>query len=511
MPVLFRLMSIPVLLFVASMAFACDGGDEPTPPTATVSPAPAVALTPAAAPETPVLPLDWRDCGDGFECATIALPLDHADPDGATLDVELLRRLADDPDARIGSLLVNPGGPGSPAIEMARLAESFLPDELLEKFDIVGFDPRGAGQSTPVDCGDGFDAYYALDPTPDSAAERQALIDAARAYAADCAGRSGDLLAHVDTESAARDMEYIRAALGEERITYLGYSYGTFMGALYAGLYPQRVRAFVFDGAVDPALEPVELTRTQAIGFENALEAFLAACAGDEGCPFQSEGDPGAAYDALMARIDAEGLPAAGDERRLGPGEATLGVAASLYDEVRGWPALADALAAAAAGDGGALLDLSDGFVERRPDGSYSNLFEANSAINCVDTTVSKDIEVYDALYERLKREAPRLGVSSAYLGLTCVYWPAPPARSPAPIAAAGAPPIVVIGNTGDPATPLVWAESLAAQLDSGVLLTWVGEGHTVFAFDRSDCIDTAVVDYLVRLTVPQDGTICTD
>jgi hypothetical protein len=251
------------------------------------------------------------------------------------------------------------------------------------------------------------------------------------------------------------------------------------------------------------------LTRAQALGFERALAAFLDDCAANERCDFHSGGDPGAAYDALMAQIDREPLPAIGESRRAGPGEATLAVVASLYSRERGWSQLADALAEAAAGDGRALLELFDNFVERRPDGSYSNFLEANSAINCVDTPSPREVAAYDALYDDLQGEAPRIGKAAAYLGLTCAFWPVPPANEPAPIEAAGAAPILVIGTTGDPATPYAWSQALASQLDSGVLLTYDGEGHTAVGGGRSDCIDRAAVDYLVRLIVPPAGTVC--
>ncbi len=489
-------------LFASLALTACDRGEAPAPPATSANPTPASTAAPFDPDE-----LEWQRCADRFTCATLPVPLDYDAPQGDTLDLALIRLPARTLQRRVGVLLLNFGGPGASGIQGGRAAESFLPDAILDRFDIIGWDPRGVGESTPVDCGDDFDAFFALDATPDDDAERQALIDAARTFAGDCAARSGRLLPHIGTMDAARDMDIIRGALGEEQLSYVGFSYGTLLGAVYADLFPSRVRAFVLDGAVDPQQSGEALARTQAIGFEDALSAFFAECAANRACPFNSEGNPAAAYDALMAAIDTAPLTERGGDRLLGQGEAMSGVASALYDKPNGWPALGQALANARDGDGGGLLALFDAIVGRQADGTYSNENEANAAINCVDAPQPDSIAPFDALYERLLQEAPRVGASSAYLGLACAFWPAPASPIVLPLDAPGAAPIMVIGTTKDPVTPYAWAQALAAQLDSGHLLTWQGEDHT--AFGKSQCIDDAVTAYFIALELPPEGTVC--
>lgn len=499
----------PTLLLAALLAFAlaaCDGSSETPQPTAT----PGLSATAAAAPTVAIPVLEWQDCdGSDLECATVAVPLDYENPDGDSIDIALARRPADDADARIGSLLVNPGGPGASGIELADQADVYFPDGILQRFDVIGFDPRGVGDSSGVDCGDRFDDFLGLDPTPDDEGERQALIDASREFAAECERRSGDILPFVDTVSAARDMDRIRAALGEDTISYLGFSYGTYLGATYADLFPDRIRAAVLDAGIDPTLDWRQQSLTQGAGFERALNAFFDACGASDSCDFYSDGNPRAAFDELIAEIERQPLSgtSAGIGRQLGPGEAMTGIAASLYDREYGWPALAISLAAAREGDGSVLLELYDLYTERNPDGTYGNLLEANAAINCLDTPAPTEVSAYDDLAAQLAREAPRVGAAGAYFGLLCAFWSVPPVNAPRPLVAAGAPPIVVIGTTGDPATPYAWSQALASQLESGVLLTWEGEGHT--AISKSNCIDEAIVDYLVNRTPPPEATRC--
>jgi pimeloyl-ACP methyl ester carboxylesterase len=504
-PTLRTLATLLTTTLLALTLAACDdNGSSSATPTPEPSPSPAVTAT-IEIPE-----LTWSDCDDSdLQCATLAVPLDYDDPAARSIDIALARRPADDADARIGSLLVNPGGPGASGIDLAEQADIFFPEGLLERFDIVGFDPRGVGDSSAVDCGDRFDDFFGLDPTPDDESERQDLIDAAQEFVAECERRSGDVLPFVDTVSAARDLDLIRAALGEETISYLGFSYGTYLGATYADLFPDRVRALVLDGGVDPTLDWREQSVAQGAGFERALNAFFDECGSDEDCDFYSNGDPRGAFDELLAEIERAPLSAtsAGIGRQLGPGEVMTGIAASLYDREYGWPALAIGLASARAGDGSVLLELYDIYTERNPDGTYGNLLEANAAVNCLDTPAPDDVTAYDELAAELEREAPRVGASGAYFGLLCAFWPAPAVGEPRALVAAGAPPIVVIGTTGDPATPYAWSQALASQLESGVLLTWEGEGHTATA--KSDCIDDAIVDYLVNLTPPAEGTRC--
>jgi pimeloyl-ACP methyl ester carboxylesterase len=435
------------------------------------------------------------------------VPIDWETPDGAQFVLPLIRRPASKPESRIGSLLVNPGGPGGSGVAWARIASTVLPSKILERLDIVGFDPRGVAASTPnIDCIEDLDSFVALDLAPEDDAEKQAIVDQSDAFVAGCEERSADILPFIGSDNVARDMDALREGLGDEKLTYAGFSYGTFIGATYAEMFPDKVRALVLDGALDPNLKGEEFVYGQAIGFESQLEAFLADCAANTACKFYSNGDPGAAYDAIQASIEAMPMPA-GNGRVLGPGEFSYGVAGALYRNTR-WPALAEALAAAAMGDASKLIDLSDGYTGRSGSGKYSNTLEVYYAVTSIDTVFTKDAATYDALVADLAVNAPRLGIYFPYTAFPSARWTVQAWRQPGPVVAEGAPPILVVGSTGDPATPHAWSVSLAEQLSSGVLLTREGDGHVAF-LKGNDCIDRAIADYLVDLVVPQDKTVC--
>ena len=454
----------------------------------------------------------WTPCGTPFECGTVRVPIDYTDPPVGSIELALIRLPAAGPGPRIGDLLTDPGGPGDSGVDFVRSeGQQVFSARLRAQFDIIGFDPRGVGASDPIQCVDGptMDRLIALDPTPDTAAERQALIDGAKSFDAGCEAHSRALLPYMSTIDAARDMDLIRAALGDATVTYLGFSYGTFLGSTYANLYPGRVRAFVLDGAIDPTLSFTETLAQQATSYDGALSRFLAACAASPNCAFSNGGRPQAAFSALMARIDQSPLPAlrSGDPRPVGPGEALTAVAAAMYDQTS-WPILAQGLALAQAGDGSILLALADAYDQRSPNGTFSNISAANTAVTCADSVVPTSVATYERLAQTLKTTAPWFGPSEAYGGLECAFWPLHPAHDPVAPRAPGAPPIVVIGTTGDPATPYAWAVKLASDLDSGVLLTRKGEGHTAYG-GKSACIDDAVDSYLITLTVPARGTVC--
>ena len=455
--------------------------------------------------------LAWTSCTAPFECATVSVPIDYAHPGDGSIELALIRLSATNPAARIGDLVTNPGGPGGSGVQFVRdAAQTTFSAGLRARFDIIGFDPRGVGQSHPIECVDAatMDRLDGLDPVPDLPGERTALIDGAKTFDAGCAANSGPLLPFMTTIDAAKDMDQIRIALGDPKLTYLGFSYGTFLGSTYANLYPDRVRALVLDGAVDATLPFAAGLSAQAQGFAGALSRFLADCASRPSCPFYNGGRPGPAYDALMARIDGAPLPALalGDPRAVGPGEALTGVIAALYDQTA-WPILARGLALAQAGDGSLLLELADSYSERGPDGTYSNIAAANTAVNCADFSAPTDLATYDALARKLGALIPRFGEAAVYLSLDCAFWPFHPSHDPVVPVARGAPPILVIGTTGDPATPYAWAVKLAQELSSGVLLTRTGEGHT--AYGKSACIDGLVDAYLLTLAVPNTGTVC--
>jgi len=434
------------------------------------------------------------------------VPLDYAAPTGPTVSLRLVRRPASRPSTRIGSLLINPGGPGVSAVDFLRsFAGSSAPEELRRRFDLVAFDPRGTTGSTPVHCLDtsGLDAFFHVDPDPDSAQEVRLLDKANRDFAAGCQQRSGRVLPHVSTEVAARDMDSLRAALREPRLTYLGYSYGTSLGAAYLTLFPTRVRAMVLDGALDPRLSWDQVLAGQGKGFEQAFRSFLAWCDRTaESCRFrkESEGDLATAYDRIAAQVEQEPLPAS-KGRTVGPGELSYGTGQALYSTSY-WPFLGGALADAADGDGAAVLTLSDLYLERDA-GGYDNTIEANFAVNCLDRPWPKDLANYQRLADSLAKSAPRFGPAIAWSGAACSVWPVPPTGSPRTVRATGAPTVVVIGTTRDPATPYAWSVGLADQLDKGVLVSFDGDGHTAYRRGAPTCVTEPVTAYLLTAKAP--------
>ncbi|MBK9180798.1 MAG: alpha/beta fold hydrolase [Acidimicrobiales bacterium] len=447
----------------------------------------------------------------GFESATLQVPLDHDDPSAGTIDLALVRRPASDPDRRIGSLLVNPGGPGASGIDWARQAPRLFPDALLERFDLIGFDPRGVGASAAVACldDDSLDRYLALDPAPDDQAELAEIEAATAELVAACqANTEAGLLEHVSTEDAARDMDLIRQAVGDERLTYLGGSYGSELGAVYADLFPDRVRALVLDGASPPELTRAEITEGQAVGFEQALRRFFEWCDRSASCRFAAGRSAATAFDEIMASIDAKPLVAesSGDPRPVTVGYAWTGVLATLYSE-QAWPALGEALTGAEAGDGSLLQLFADSYAFRDEDGAYQNVLAANLAISCLDDPAI-DAAALSELQGRLARLAPRVGPVLTGATDPCAQWPHQPTAVRAAPTATGAPPILVVTTTGDPATPYEWGLQLAEDLESGVLVVNRAEGHTGFA-TGSRCIDDLVTAYLVDLDVPEYGATC--
>ncbi len=463
----------------------------------------------AAATDYPRVELRWTPCEeaelDGLDCATFEVPLDHRAPNGDTITLALSRREADG--RPIGSLVLNPGGPGAAGRELASQLQAVLSEEILEQFDLVGFDPRGVGASTPVRCADAStrDRLGTLDGDPDTPAEETAYARATATFTEGCVERHGDLLPHLGTENAARDLDRIRAALGDEKLTYLGYSYGTELGATYATLFPDRIRAMVLDGAVRPGGEPEDFALEQAKGFEVAFDNFVAACAADAACAARP--DANAVYQTVRAAVEAAPIPVdePGERRSLTVGGFQTGVVQALYDETL-WTFLARGLVEAANGNGATLLALADLYNDRAPDGTYSNVSDANTAISCADDGERFTVEQARTFATQFAAASPRFGAQLGWMSLGCTGMPAP-ARPPVTIGAATAPPILVIGTVGDPATPYAWAAELAAVLGPATVLTWEGQGHT--AYPKTDCISAAVDAYLLQRTVPAAGTRC--
>jgi pimeloyl-ACP methyl ester carboxylesterase len=472
-----------------------------------VSVAPTTASAASAAPHST---LHWTACGGGLQCAGLKVPLDDTVTGGPTINLAIARLPARNSGQRIGSLVVNPGGPGGSGIQYLRESASSLPGTIRARFDVVSFDPRGSGASAPVVCTPNLDSFFNLEFTPRDDAARQALVAGAQALVAQCQAKAGAELPYVSTERAARDMDRIRAALGDKRITYLGYSYGTYLGALYADRFPSRVRAMVLDGAFDPALSAPQEQVQQAQGFERDLDLFLQSCATDSSCTFHRGGDTAAAYGALRARIGATPIPApgAGKGRVLNGTEFDIGVEWLLYSGRFTWPQLGDALDSAASGDGSELLNQADASNLRHSDGTYDPLYSAFLAISCLDGPDVGGVAGLRAIEDQAAQVAPRLGRSVINNSLACAVWPVPVQKPPLPHAV-GAPPMVVIGNTDDPATPLAWATGLSHELQSAVLLTVNSAMHTAYASSGNTCVDSAINRYLIDLRPPALGTRC--
>ncbi|MFE9974525.1 alpha/beta hydrolase [Streptomyces hirsutus] len=515
------LASLAVL--AAATVTACDPGADTDADGAAAIPAVPAALSkqkpdwaacpaPSAAQGGGEKPEDLPD-GTTWQCATMKAPLDYAKPDGRTIDIALVRAKAakDSGKKSLGSLVFNFGGPGGAGVPTlpAFAAEDYL--ELHKRYDLVSFDPRGVGDSAGVKCLDdkAMDAWAAQDSTPDDAAEEKALTLGTSAYARACESNSGAVLEHVGTQEAARDLDLMRQVLGDEKLNYFGISYGTQLGGVYAHLFPKNVGRTVLDAVVDPTQDSATGILSQTKGFESALQNFLKDCVKQDECFFEGK-DPARGekeITELLESLDAKPLPAEDDDRVLTQGQAGMGIIAALYSQ-DSWSWLSLALEDAKKGEGGGLLWLSDMYADRN-DGVYSTSGPANTAVSCAD---SKDRFTVEDVHQQLpefRKASSVFGDMIAWMLLACTDWPVGGHASTVDVKADGAGPVLVIGNTGDPATPYEGAKKMADALGEGVgvHLTVEGEGHGTYGVNK--CLTRIVDEYLLDGTVPKNDTVC--
>ncbi|WP_198538977.1 alpha/beta hydrolase [Mycolicibacterium wolinskyi] len=469
----------------------------------------------------PGTPVQWLPCNagagdqapipDAAECGLLSVPVDYSKPDGDVARIAMIRFPATG--EKIGSLVINPGGPGESGVESALSLLPSLPQSVKERFDIVGFDPRGVASSNPaVWCNsDADNDRQRADPTVEYTPEGVAHLEAeTKAFVQRCVDKMGEeFLANVGTDNVAKDLDAIRAALGDEKLTYLGYSYGTRIGATYAEEFPDKVRAMILDGAVDPNADPVEESVRQAAAFQKAFDDYAADCAKSPDCPLGT--DPAKAVEVYKSIIDplVQNPARTRDGRGLSYSDATVGTILPLYSPNL-WRHLTDALKSLKEGDGNLMLALADLYMGRDAKGHYNNSTDARVAVNCMDKPAITDRAIVVEQDRRLREVAPFMSygefTGNAPLG-ACAFWPVPPTSTPHEIAVSGLPPVLVVSTTNDPATPYQAGVDLARQL-GGTLVTFDGTQHTV-VFQGDKCIDDIAATYLVDVTVPPPDTRC--
>jgi pimeloyl-ACP methyl ester carboxylesterase len=453
----------------------------------------------------PVAPMVWTACGGALQCGTLTVPLNYADPGGTTIGIAVERHQSEVPADDIGSLIINPGGPGVSGIDDFSNELSVLTPQLLDDFDVVTFDPRGVQRSDPVTCGESPGTAGQTgplpNPVPQDAAAQQSLVSSMRQYGADCEKASGTVLPYVGTVDTAQDLERLRIALGDSGLNYMGQSYGTLLGLEYAKLFPTHIRAMVLDSVIDPALTLTELTLGQAKGFEQNLQSFFAWCATSTSCPWRGGSDPTATLSAQVAQSTAHAVPA-GTGRTAGPGELYDALLEGLYS-TSDWPELGRALAEDSAGSGAAIWSMSN----RYNTSGSTNSDDAGEAIDCLDHPAPQGLATYTKLQFEFASVAPIFGPLLAWGEAGCSVWPVAPTRTPGPVHAPGSSPILVVGTTNDPATPYAWAQQVARELVHGDLLTRDGSDHVAYFY--SSCVRGYVQSYFVSSVAPPPGTVC--
>ncbi len=485
-----------VLLVAGLVLAACSPGDDaadlaPDDPAGTSTTEAPTTTTTLPLPQPP--PLRWAACGGGFECGTLTVPVDYAAPAGETLHLSVIKRPADDPEARIGTLVMNPGGPGASGVRRVRRGFTVSP-EVAERFDIVSFDPRGVGGSTPITCGSTVPAFRAVDHAPTTPEEQQALEAAAKAVGDECAATEGVRIGHLGTFEVVRDVEVLRLALGEPTISFVGISYGTAIGLLWAEAYPSSVRAMVLDGVEDPNEATTASDEEQLDAIDATFDAIASACAADADCPTTRDGGVAVAYDRLVAQMVAAG----GTLDGVGLTQLRYAVFMATYGSEH-WPRLWQALHDGLQGDLDGIAAMST---------SFTNLvaYAPFAIVTCLDAPHPVGPAQWRRDAEEAAKDSPRFGAALSNELLPCAYLPNSD-LDPHEVRAPGTPPILVVGSTGDVATPYAQAVAVADHLDAGVLLTVEIDGHV--ALGASDCADAAITRYLVDGTLPAAGSRC--
>ena len=460
--------------------------------------------------------LDWSSCYDYFDCTELRVPIDYDDLSVGTFRISVLRAAAKDQDNRLGAIVVNPGGPGGSGVDYAYNADYIFSPDITDVYDVVGFDPRGVAMSEPISCftPEEIDENMASDSKPDNEAEIAATLEDSQSFAEKCAEKT-DYLEHFTTSETARDMDILRVALGEKKLNYVGKSYGTYLGTLYADIFPNNVGRFVLDGAVDPNIPMKDQSLAQAIGFDGALKAFVKDCATQSDCPFT--GTPAQAQATIIATLQAAATaplpqrdPSDGDDRVITESIVLIGMASSLYDDVDGWPKLRQAFTESAQNYGDTFLQLADEYSGRNPDGTFmSNDFDSGAVIDCLDWQERRTIDQYKAEAKEFAAKAPVFGPYIAFAGVHCQFLPKPSTqRAPNTLTTIKTAPIIVIGTIRDPATPYAWSVSLAKIFTGSRLISLNADGHTGHG-RGSACVDDAVDEYLLTGRLPTANLSC--
>ena len=457
--------------------------------------------------------LTWTPCDDNLQCAWLTVPLDYSDPSGATITIRVNKAPAKGPAPRQGALVINPGGPGASGLDFTSYTANSIAPKVNAAFDIVGFDPRGVGKSAPITCVTGRQttALLETDATPSNPDQVKHAMDMASIVGRGCLAKSPNLARHVGTENTVRDMDILRAALGDQKLNWLGWSYGTYLGTLYLEAFPDRVGRFVLDGALDPANDIMQVSRGQSHGFQVAVSRFAADCARHASCAYKGGTKAVlAGINRLLAGLDTKQIKTDDPKRPLTQADALSAIFYSMYSPII-WPSLRIGLKEATQGNGSGLMAIADIAAERTGPNTYGNNAEsAFYAISCWDVPPPPGQAGLAAAAARWSKGAPvpEMAKSMAWGNAPCSTWYGHSGRVPAPAASTTTAPVVVVGTLYDPATPYPWAVSLSKQLPTSTLLTFRGDGHTAYG-NGSACINKAVEAYLLTGTTPAPGLVC--